>query len=233
MEQLRRVIVYEMFINHYLSMAREATPFKAFNQALIYLKQASRLCSLLSDDDRVEQAINYANVIETLQEVVVNERQRESQSRPELPQRESVVRDDAVSSNRGVNRIRVPRPIPSDYDPYKNCVKAAQSPPTPTPSNVHPAVERIVANQMQIQCQIHSAPQTPSESDDIKVIPVPQTPVQPLRAVRFNRGSVDDYTSDDADSVFSVPPKIKVTFHGGNHHQRAVSASSEDVFTAF
>lgn len=230
MEQLRRVIVYELFINHYLSMAREATPFKAFNQALIYLKQASRLCSLLADDDRVEQASNYANVIETLQEVVLNERHRDSQNRPELPQRESIARDDTISSNRGVNRIRVQRPIPSDYDPYKNCVKAGTEPSTPTTTpKVHPAVERIVANQMQIQCDIHSVPRTISESEDLKVIPVPQTPVAPMRAVRFIRRSVDDYASDDGDSVFSIPAKCKPTINSSS----AFSVCSEDVFTAF
>lgn len=213
-------------------MAREATPFKAFNQALIYLKQASRLCSLLADDDRVEQANNYVSVIETLQEVVINERRRDSQTRPELPQRESFARDDPPANHR-VNRIRVQRPVPiSDYDRYKNCTKPITEPSPPTPIlKVHPAVERIVANQMQLQCEIHSAPRTTSESEELKVIPVPQTPVAPMRAVRFNRSSVDDYTDDDGDSVFSVPARFKATLNGGLH--RALSTASEDVFTAF
>lgn len=229
MEQLRRVIVYELFINHYLAMARESTPFKAFNQALIYLKQATRLSTLLADDDRVEQASNYTNVIETLQEVVLNERIRDSQNRPELPQRESVARDDTVTNHRGVSRIRVQRPIPSDYDPYKNCVKSTTTTTTPT---VHPALERIVANQKQIQCEIHAAPRKTNEEEEVfQVLPVPQTPVAPTRAIRFNRGSVDDCTSDDGDSVFSVPARQHMKQNGTQ--KRTISATNEDIITAF
>lgn len=200
-------------------MAREATTFKAFNQALIYLKQATRLCTLLADDDRVEQALNYNHVIETLHAVVLNERTRDSQTiRPQLPQRESLVREETR-----VQRIRVPRPIPDDYDPYKNCARARQEATTNAPSAnpVHPAVERIVANQQQLQCEIHAAPSSELSDDAPQVIPVPRTPAQPTRAVRFIRRSVDEYTSDDGDSVCSVPPAITVT------------PTIEDVFTAF
>lgn len=245
MEQLRRVLVYELFINHYLKMAREATPFKSFNQALIYLKQASRLCSLLTEDDRVEQADNYLHVIETLHEVVLNERHRDSQTKPQLPQRESV--RDQGNTHR-VNRVRQQRPIPSGYDPYKNCpsqqttsvptksTKTEKTPPVetqkPPPRQVHPAVEQIVANQRQIQCEVHTKPNLPSDSDVLKVIPVPRTPVQPLRAVRFIQNSVDGYTSDDTDSVISSMVTIKEAMTNGMK-QRTISTSSDDVFTAF
>lgn len=95
MEQLRRVLLYELFIAHYLQMARAAataTPHRAYNQALIYLKQAARLCQLLADDDRVEQAASYASCVTTLQQVVLNEQHRESDAKPQLPQRETFAR---------------------------------------------------------------------------------------------------------------------------------------------
>lgn len=242
MEQLRRVIIYELFIKHYLAMAREATPFKSFNQALIYIKQAMRLCSLLADDDRVEQSENYKNVIETLHNVVLNERHRDSQTKPQLPHRESV-RDHTVTNR--VNRVRQQRPIPSGYDPYKNCPPQEVSANKPIikekiedklsrkhPAQIHPAVERIVANQRQIQCEVHSEGRLPSDSDEIKIIPVPRTPVQPLRAIRFIQNTMDGYTSDETDSVLSLPTAVKGTSANG-HKQRTISTSSDDVFTAF
>lgn len=98
MEQLRRVLIYELFIAHYMQMARAAMPHRAHSQALILLRQAQRLCQLLADDDRREQAASLGSCIETLQQVVLNERARDADAKPRLPQRESAVRFEATTT---------------------------------------------------------------------------------------------------------------------------------------
>ncbi|CAH0701839.1 unnamed protein product [Spodoptera exigua] len=50
MDQIRRRLVLEFFIPHFIAMARSSEKFEAIRQALIYLEQAQRLSILLSEE---------------------------------------------------------------------------------------------------------------------------------------------------------------------------------------
>lgn len=115
MEQLRRVLVYETFIAHFIEMAKMSFKFQALNQTLIYLKQASRLCSLLKDDQHSCDA--FITQIEALHRDVLGERNRDSQTRPQLPRRESAME----ISNKIKFRIKMSRSNSRNVeDPYSN-----------------------------------------------------------------------------------------------------------------
>lgn len=162
MEQLRRVIIYELFINHYIEMAKYSTPFRSFNQALIYLKQAFRLCTLLSDDDRVEQAQHYRQLIEDLHVQVVTERNRESQTKPQLPRREST----RIISNKTKFRVKAPKPPKNtDFDPYTNIDVFNERPDyqktkaSKTVPKLSIEMATAIRNQIITNIQIHSVPE--------------------------------------------------------------------------
>lgn len=116
LEKIRRVIIYELFIDHFIELAASASTFKSYNQALIYLKQASRLCSLLNDDGHPDKAENLLDQIEQQQNTILIERNRESTTRPQLPRRESFLEP----SNRGKFRVKLPAQKSDTNDPYKN-----------------------------------------------------------------------------------------------------------------
>lgn len=86
--QLRRVLLYEFFISHFVEMAKKSFRYVALNQSLIYLKQASRLCSLLQEDGG-HSCDTYVAEIDTIHRDVLTERNRDNQARPQLPRRES------------------------------------------------------------------------------------------------------------------------------------------------
>lgn len=113
MEKIRRVIIYELFIDHFIELSTSICPFKSYNQALIYLKQAARLCGLLSDDGHPDKADQLFDKIEQLQSNILIERNRESTTRPQLPRRESFLEP----SNRGKFRLKLPT---QKNDPYTN-----------------------------------------------------------------------------------------------------------------
>ncbi|KAF9802404.1 hypothetical protein SFRURICE_009086 [Spodoptera frugiperda] len=50
MDPIRRRLVLEFFIPHFIAMARSSEKFEAIRQALIYLEHAQRLCILLSEE---------------------------------------------------------------------------------------------------------------------------------------------------------------------------------------
>lgn len=50
MEPVRRRLVLEFFIPHFIAMARSSERFEAIRQAIIYLEQAQRLCTLLLEE---------------------------------------------------------------------------------------------------------------------------------------------------------------------------------------
>ena len=63
MENLRRQLIYGLFVEHFIEMARVSGGFRALNQALIYLRQAERLCNLLADDEGIEEARQFLTQI--------------------------------------------------------------------------------------------------------------------------------------------------------------------------
>lgn len=91
MEQIRRVLLYETFITHYIEMVKALLKFQSWNQILIYLKQASRLCYLLMEDGRESEAQNYLSKIDTIHRDVMAVRNREppKSTKPQLPLRQN------------------------------------------------------------------------------------------------------------------------------------------------
>lgn len=64
METVRRRLVLEFFIPHFIAMARSSEKFEAIRQAIIYLEQAQRLCILLLDEPGAESNANgYLDVV--------------------------------------------------------------------------------------------------------------------------------------------------------------------------
>lgn len=117
MEQIRRVLLYETFIAHYIEMAKALLKFQSWNQILIYLKQASRLCDLLIEDGRESEAQNYMSKIDTIHRDVMTERNRDPKSiRPQLPFRQNSTDNIQLKSaltEKSINVIEKMSPISS------------------------------------------------------------------------------------------------------------------------
>lgn len=97
-------------------MGKVSLKYLALNQSLIYLKQASRLCSLLQDDQHPCDA--YLTQIDTLHHEVLMEGNRDSQLRPQLPRRESSMEIPSKIKFRIKMSRSNSRSI--DEDPYSN-----------------------------------------------------------------------------------------------------------------
>lgn len=91
MEQIRRVILYETFILHFVEMAKTFLKYKTWNQSLIYLKQASRLCDLLTEDEGKSEAEVFRSKINSIHRSVMSERNRDAPGmyKPKLPVRQN------------------------------------------------------------------------------------------------------------------------------------------------
>lgn len=90
-ERIRRVILYETFILHFIEMAKAFLKYKTWNQSLIYLKQASRLCDLLAEDEGKTEADVFRTKINLIHNNVMSERNRDAaiQYKPKLPIRQN------------------------------------------------------------------------------------------------------------------------------------------------
>uniref|UniRef100_A0A182S963 Mab-21 domain-containing protein n=1 Tax=Anopheles maculatus TaxID=74869 RepID=A0A182S963_9DIPT len=88
MENLRRQLIYGLFVEHFIEMARVSCGFRTLNQALIYLRQAERLCNLLADDEGIEEARQYLNQIYGLRQELAQANAKGA-DRPALPKRTS------------------------------------------------------------------------------------------------------------------------------------------------
>lgn len=195
-------------------MARQSTHFASFNQGLIYLKQASRLCNLLRDDDRVEQARNCLLKIEAMHLNLQMERNRNSVTKPQLPRRESGGGGGKESHFSNKNKFRIKSsPSMTIVDPYKNIEKKAdklivhadvtvgqppqQRKPVATKLSKEEAstiFRHIMANRGSIEEQQSIA--VHHVSDLIAPPFTPRSPQKPLEAMRFFG---DDLTSEDSD----------------------------------
>lgn len=101
MDPIRRRLVLEFFIPHFIAMARSSEKFEAIRQALIYLEHAQRLCILLSEEPGSDStAKEYLRVIR--EKLVDCQRKLVQQSY--LPQRPEINR------NRKPQRHRKQRP---------------------------------------------------------------------------------------------------------------------------
>ncbi|XP_040173607.1 uncharacterized protein LOC120906177 isoform X1 [Anopheles arabiensis] len=88
MENLRRQLIYGLFVEHFIEMARVSGGFRALNQALIYLRQAERLCNLLADDEGIEEARQFLTQIYGLRQELARASAKGA-DRPALPKRTS------------------------------------------------------------------------------------------------------------------------------------------------
>uniref|UniRef100_A0AAG5DIW0 Mab-21-like HhH/H2TH-like domain-containing protein n=1 Tax=Anopheles atroparvus TaxID=41427 RepID=A0AAG5DIW0_ANOAO len=88
MENLRRQLIYGLFVDHFVEMARVSGGFRALNQALVYLRQAERLCNLLADDEGIDEARHFLNKIYGLRQELAKASAKVT-DRPALPKRSS------------------------------------------------------------------------------------------------------------------------------------------------
>lgn len=114
MERMRRDIIYKIFIDHYLQWAKKTRSIKSYNLALIYLFQARRLASLSLDDDPMKDVSDKCQEIESLIELVLIDKNRDSQTKPQLPRRESYMHAGSRALFRVKNNGR------KGEDPYTN-----------------------------------------------------------------------------------------------------------------
>lgn len=108
MEKLRRKLVYELFIEHLIAMAQVSIKYRALQQTMGLLKQADRLCLLLSDDKFNDESEKHATVIESMRQSVQSIVQESINQGPELPRRESIAEKEAI-------RIRYRPEQPASY----------------------------------------------------------------------------------------------------------------------
>ncbi len=111
---MRRDIIYKIFIDHYLLWAKKARSIKSYSLALIFLFQARRLASLSLDDDPMKDVSDKCEEIESLIETVLVDKNRDSQTKPQLPRRESYMDAGSRALFRVKNHER------KGEDPYTN-----------------------------------------------------------------------------------------------------------------
>lgn len=95
MEILRRKLIYELFIDQFIEMAHVSIKYRSLQQTMCLLKQADRLCLLLSDDKFTDEAEKHRKLIESMRQSVQTF-VGESSTGPELPRRESIAGREAI-----------------------------------------------------------------------------------------------------------------------------------------
>lgn len=106
METNRRKLVYELFIEQFIAMARVAIKYRSLEHAMGLLKQARRICTLFIDDRYESEAESYDDLIETLSASAMK---LSACDGPELPRRLS-------ESEREILKNRQFRPISAEPD---------------------------------------------------------------------------------------------------------------------
>ncbi|XP_055523347.1 uncharacterized protein LOC129717464 [Wyeomyia smithii] len=157
MENLRRQLIYNIFVQHFIEMAQTSYVLRSLNQGLIYLKQAERLCSLLSDDHGVEEARRFLSKIYSMRSQIEKTINNTSYG-PALPKR--------VSTNQSPHnrRIRMKSPKQNGHrnrPAYTNVSPGSLSPdrtPQQSPDHNRRRPPRKVAVQVH---SIHTAPDEP------------------------------------------------------------------------
>lgn len=92
---LRRKLIYDIFVEHYIEMAKTSQQFLAFHQGLIYLKQAERVCLLLKDDMYEEIAEETLKTIWPIKQELLNSIENLAKG-PELPIRVNSIEEDKL-----------------------------------------------------------------------------------------------------------------------------------------
>ncbi|XP_058819657.1 uncharacterized protein LOC131682284 isoform X2 [Topomyia yanbarensis] len=150
MENIRRQLIYNIFVQHFIDMAQTSYYFRSLNQGLVYLKQAERLCSLLSDDHGVEEARRFLSKIYRLRSEILKTTNHTSYG-PALPKRASSIQS---PQNR---RMRMKSPRQNGRPSYSNVSPESRSPeetPWQSPENDR----RRAATRVSVQ--VHPGPST-------------------------------------------------------------------------
>nr|XP_019564859.2 uncharacterized protein LOC109432963 [Aedes albopictus] len=165
MENLRRQLIYNIFVQHFIEMAQVSYVFRALNQGLIYLKQAERICSLLTDDHGVEESRQFLSKIFSLRNEVQKAISNASY-RPALPKRAS-----SLVQSPQQRRIRMKSPKQNGRKgrpSYSNVSPDALSPENTsrqTPERSRKRSARQVATTVQVHHAVRTSPPT-STSDE-------------------------------------------------------------------
>lgn len=100
MEQIRRVLLYKYFITHYIEMSKALLKFNAWNQILMYLKQSTRLCTLLIGDGYEVEAQIFLSRIDRIHRELMSSRSHDSKFiRPELPFRQGSIDNSQIKTS--------------------------------------------------------------------------------------------------------------------------------------
>jgi hypothetical protein len=118
MDILRRKIIFELFIDHFIEMARVSIKYRALQQTTILLKQAERICSLLRDDKYQTEVEEYEKTIEKINEIVQNLLKESTIDGPELPRRLSLAEKSVLKSSKNRPKIttKIDEEVTSDDD---------------------------------------------------------------------------------------------------------------------
>lgn len=137
MERMRRDIIYKIFIDHYLLWANKVRAIRSYSLALIFLFQARRLASLSLDDDPMRDVSDKCEEIESLIESVLIDQNRDSQTKPQLPRRESY----ADAGGRALFRVK--NHGRKGEDPYTNIDDDSSTQFHNTPNNKDDNAEQV------------------------------------------------------------------------------------------
>lgn len=95
MEPERRRLVLEFFISHFIAMARSSEMYEAIKQAVIYLEQAQRLCTLLLEEPGGDITAN--EFLDVVRDKLADcQRKLVNQGGFKLPRRESQIERSAM-----------------------------------------------------------------------------------------------------------------------------------------
>lgn len=224
MDRMRRDIIYKIFIDHYFQWAIKARSIRSYSLALIFLFQARRLASLSLDDDPMKDVSDKCKEIESLIESVLIDKNRDSQTKPRLPRRESYMdvgtkalfrvkshdrkgedpytNIDGISSNQFDNTL--------DDDDIEN-VEKARSPIFRKSVIASPKLNDHLArrNRTILKVQIHSEQNDTAKVSNSPIMPrsfySPMTPSSPLSmSTSPKKPKFFDGRDDDLNSIQSV-----------------------------
>ncbi|XP_058443630.1 uncharacterized protein LOC131425620 isoform X2 [Malaya genurostris] len=150
MENIRRQLIYNIFVQHFIDMAQTSYVFRSLNQGLIYLKQAERLCSLLSDDHGVEEARKFLSKIYSLRGEIQKTIHHTSYG-PALPKRSSIAQS---PQNR---RVRMKSPKQTGRPSYTNLSPEVPQSPADSPWQ-SPENDRRRRAVKRVSVQVHPGP---------------------------------------------------------------------------
>lgn len=192
MDQARRQLIFDTFVTQFLDMANVSYQFQALNQAMIYIKQVERLCTLMMEDKTymsVENSTRYLELAQPIRTKVLAAMNRDSYAVPELPRRESMLEPKIRARMPSIKPKRI---IDDDIDPYTN-------------------IETL-----KLETRRHVAlPPVPIQKSKQQKTPVVIQPAD------FTAESSDDEQSND-DKVYQRKKSVVMNGYAHNGHSKSV-----------